>query len=107
MVNQYIWIGKSGRKYRYGIYSMETQFVKKPGNYIFAKRAGAVWLPCYIGQTESLGDRLADHEKETCAKRHGATHIHAHTTDGGELVRKAEEKDLIARWNPPCNEQLG
>lgn len=62
--------------------------------------------PKYNGQTKNLDECLGDHEKELCAKRHSATHIHAHLTSGGESIRKAEEKDLILRWQPPCNEQL-
>ena len=101
------WPGKSGTEYTYWIYPIETTFSEVPGNYIFAKETSPRnWSPVYIGQTKNLSDRLSDHEKEKCAKRNGATHIHAHKTDGGEAVRKAEEKDLITRWKPPCNEQL-
>lgn len=101
------WPGKSGMSYKYEIYPIGTSFKEKPGNYIFAKetRPGS-WAPVYIGQTKNLADRLADHEKEACAKRNGATHVHAHTNDGGEDVRRAEEVDLITRWSPTCNDQL-
>lgn len=101
------WPGLSGKEYQYWIYPMGSSFMKKPGNYIFAKESSpSHWTPCYIGQTENLDERLGDHEKEACAKRNGATHVHTHLTTGGESVRKAEEKDLIQRWKPPCNEQL-
>jgi len=101
------WPGLSGKEYQYWIYPMGASFKKDPGNYIFAKESSQThWTPCYIGQTENLNERLGDHEKEACAKRNGTTHIHAHLTTGGESVRKAEEKDLIQRWKPPCNEQL-
>lgn len=76
----------------------------KPGNYCFAKEvAPNRWAPLYFGQTDSLDARLADHHKMDCAKRHGATHIHAHTNDRGVQARLAEETDLIRRWNPVCN----
>jgi len=102
-----MWPGLSGTEYKYWIYPIGSAFKKEAGNYIFAKETTpGHWLPCYIGQTEDLNDRLGDHEKEACAKRNGATHIHAHLTAGGEAVRKAEEKDLIQKWRPPCNEQL-
>ena len=101
------WAGQSGREYTYGIYPLGTTFKEEAGNYIFAKETSPNrWMPCYIGQTENLNRRLGDHEKEACAKRHGASHTHAHLTAGGEAVRKAEEKDLILKWKPPCNEQL-
>ena len=101
------WPGQSGAEYTYWIYSIETNFSEVPGNYIFAKETSpSKWSPIYIGQTKNLGDRLSGHEKEGCAKRNGASHIHVHKTDEGEAARKKEEKDLIICWKTPCNEQL-
>jgi hypothetical protein len=101
------WQGQTGKEYQYWIYPIGNSFKEEPGNYIFAKETKpGYWKPCYIGQTENLDKRLGDHEKESCAIRNGATHIHAHLNNGGEATRKAEEKDLIQEWKPPCNEQL-
>lgn len=101
------WPGLSGREYKHWIHPIGASFKEEPGNYIFAKQTTpGHWVPCYIGQTDNLSQRLGDHEKEACARRNGATHIHAHTTPGGESVRRAEERDLILRWKPVCNEQL-
>jgi len=101
----YNWAGKSGKTYGYYVYPLDTHFKEEPGNYIFAKRdASGQWIPQYIGQTKNLNQRLGDHEKEACAKRNGATHIHAHLNPT-EATRLAEEKDLIERHNPPCNTQ--
>jgi hypothetical protein len=97
------WEGKSGKKYRYWIYPIGTTFKDEGGNYAFAKETKpGYWSPQYFGQTKSLKDRLGDHEKEACAKRNGATHIHAHL-NANEADRLAEERDLIQKWNPPCN----
>jgi hypothetical protein len=101
------WKGKSGAKYGYWIHPIGTEFKDAPGNYIYAKETEPrKWRPVYIGQTSSLRDRLADHEKESCAKRNGAMHIHAHTSSNSEDTRRSEESDLISKWNPACNEQL-
>ena len=101
-----LWPGKSGKEYKYSIYPINTELRDSPGNYIFAKETKpGHWYPVYIGQTNSLKTRLSGHEKEACSKRNGATHIHAHTS-GGEAERLAEEKDLITRWQPACNEKL-
>lgn len=98
------WDGKSGQKYGYWIHEIGSSFKDEPGNYVYAKETEPRrWQPIYIGQTSSLADRLADHEKEACARRNGATHVHAHTTPGGETARRNEEADLIAKWNPACN----
>lgn len=73
---------------------------------IFAKKNQADhWQPCYIGQTGNLSDRLGNHEKEAYAKKNRATHIHVHNNGNGESERKAEERDLILKWQPPCNDQ--
>ena len=101
-----MWPGQSGKEYTYWIYPIGFSFKEEPGNYVFAKKIDSGrWSPCYIGETENLDRRLGDHEKEACAKRNGATHIHAHLTGGGEAVRRAEERDLIVKWDPPCNNQ--
>lgn len=71
------WEGKSGRKYGCWIHPLGTSFKDEPGNYIYAKETEPRrWRPVYVGQTSSLKDRLADHEKEDCAKR---KRVHART----------------------------
>ena len=101
-----MWLGKSGKEYKYWIHEMDTSFKDEPGNYLFAKQTSpGKWTPVYIGETESLKDRLSNHDKLPCVKRHGGTHIHAHTTPGGQKVRRDEEGDLIAKWDPPCNKE--
>ena len=98
------WEGASGRKYGYWIHKIGTTFKDTPGNYIYSQESSPNrWRPVYIGETGSLRDRLADHEKERCATRNGATHIHAHTSSNDAPTRRAEESDLIKKWNPVCN----
>jgi predicted GIY-YIG superfamily endonuclease len=104
-----MWEGTSGKKYGYWIRSLYTNWKELPGNYIYAKETSPgsrKFLPVYIGQTVNLSQRLADHEKEAEAIRRGATHIHAHTSSASEDDRLAEERDLIVKWSPPCNERL-
>lgn len=100
------WTGRSGAQYQYWIYPIGTAFANKPGNYVFAKETSpGRWLPIYIGQSEDLGRRLANHDREPDARRLGATHIHAHTHTGSETRRLTEERDLIEKWRPACNTQ--
>ena len=100
------WPGKSGQKYEYRSYPLGTTFKEIPGNYIFAKETQrGRWSACYIGQTDNLGERLGNHEKEPCSTRAGATHIHVHGNGNGERARLAEEADLILNSQPPCNDQ--
>ena len=73
------------------------------GNYIFAKETSPKnWVPVYIGQTGDLSERFDNHHKMDCAKRNGATHIHAHTTKS-KAARLDEETDLVRKWDPVCN----
>ncbi len=106
MANETVnWPGASGTKYKYWVHSLDTTFKDQGGNYIFAKKtASGKWTPVYIGETESLSDRLPNHDKLPCVRRNGGTHIHAHTS-GGQRERRAEEADLLANFNPPCNKE--
>lgn len=101
------WTGQSGKTYTHHIHPIDTTFKEAPGNYLYAKESSpGRWSPLYIGQTKNLSDRLSNHEKENCARRQGATHIHAHINSNGEAARLVEEKDLIDKWSPHCNVQL-
>jgi len=98
------WTGKSGTKYGYWIYKLPPNFVRKPGNYIFAKQnAAGNWIAIYIGETKELDERFDNHHKMLCIKKHGATHILAHVNTSGKDARLAEEADLVSQYNPPCN----
>ncbi len=107
MVEQTImWPGASGKGYKYWISNMNTPYKDEPGNYIFAKESSPNrWTAIYIGETESLKERLSNHDKLACVQRYRGTHIHTHTTRGSEHVRRAEEADLLAKWGPPCNKE--
>lgn len=107
MVEQTImWSGASGKQYKYWITDMDLSFKDEPGNYIFTKETSpGQFTPIYIGETESLKDRLSGHDKLPCLKPHGGTHIHTHTTPRGEQTPKAEEADLLAKWDSPCNKE--
>ena len=97
------WTGQSGKSYTYYVYEIGTRFRDVGGNYIFAKVTPSNrWASQYIGETQSLTDRIPGHEKLPCAQRNGATHVHVHENNSN-AARLAEEKDLIAANNPPCN----
>ena len=71
---------------------------RSPGNYIFCKwnADGTAWISIYIGESGNLYNRLkagARHQT-SCINREGATHLHAHCNDGGELTRRAGKSRL-------------
>lgn len=101
------WPGKSGKEYKYWIYPIGTSFKTVPGNYIFAKESAPnKWKPIYVGETDNLSRRLDNpdsHEKMNCIRRNGGTHVHVHESANDVAIRQQEEKDIIEKWNPPCN----
>jgi len=99
------WPGDSGTEYPYTIYPIDAPFHAVPGNFIYAKQAAdGRWIPIYIAQTRDLRQRLEGKIRLEEAKAHGATHIHADYCSAGQSARCTEEKDLIHRWQPVCNE---
>ena len=107
MAEQVKWRGASGKLYDYLAYPIDTTFKDEPGNYIYAKlNPAGNWQAVYIGQTSSLSQRLATHEKEqSIIRTGGATHILAHLSTSA-LARRMEETDLIRNYKPPFNETL-
>jgi hypothetical protein len=107
MADTHVWVGQSGKAYKYVIVSIDhSNWKDEPGNYIFAKKTTSGWDAIYIGQTESFKDRpMHGHPRTGCAKAHGGAHIHARVNSGGKAARIKEEADLVDRHNPPCNKQ--
>lgn len=101
------WLGLSGNEYQYEIFPFETEFQPLPGNYIYARQTeDGDWVPIYIAQTRDLHQRLEGHVRLDDAIANGATHLHAHYCSAGQAARCTEERDLIKRWQPVCNEVL-
>jgi hypothetical protein len=101
------WPGQSGTEYQYEVYPLDTSFRPLPGNYIYAGQSEeGQWIPLYIAQTRDMHQRLEGHEKLQDAIGYGATHIHMHFATAGQAARCTEERDLISRWQPVCNERL-
>ncbi len=110
MVTTIDWPGKSGKKYTYGIYGIDTNFEDEDGNYIFCRNDGRHWLAIYVGEG-NLKERTANHHQADCISQKGATYIHAHTNPN-ERARKAEEADVLGgnteAYAPTgCNERRG
>jgi len=102
------WAGASGQSYRYWALADTTRagIQAVAGNYVFAKEVTPnQFQPLYFGQADDLQARIPTHERMRDAIKLGATHVMAHSTQGGLEARCDEERDLIARWNPPMNVQ--
>jgi len=101
------WPGASGKEYTYQIHPLGAAFRPVPGNFILAREYEAgQWTPLYIGQTRDLSQRLEGYQNQESALQKGATHLHVHVSSGGQAARCEEERDLILRWGPVCNDRL-
>lgn len=100
--------GKTG-SYRFEVYPIDTTFEQVGALYIFTKRAvdspgKGTHTFIYIGQTDSLAERIPNHEKWPCIKRHNANCICIHI-DNSEQSRLKKEEDLLAGNDTPCNNE--
>jgi len=101
--------GASGRKYAFLVYPWGTPFKTIGGVYaitcaITNQTGGQIHTIIYVGQTGDLSERFDNHHKVGCFGRHSANRICVHV-QGNEQTRLAIESDLIAAYNPPCNEK--
>lgn len=101
--------GKSGNRYTFTAYSKDTVFNDVAAVYIFTKRTRNSegrykYTLLYVGETESLKDRIPSHEKWSCVNRYGVNSICIHRDDS-KSSRLTKESDLIDNYNPPCNDQ--
>lgn len=100
--------GKTG-KYKFEVYPADTSFRAVGAVYIFTKRTKnaegkGTHEFLYIGETGSLEERIPNHEKWPCVRKHGVNCICVHRDDN-ENSRLDKETDLRAEHSTPCNEQ--
>lgn len=103
-MNTVNWPGLSGTSHSFQSYPVDSSWNSVGAVYIFAKIENNSWVPVYIGKTNDLANRHADHEREAAAKIMGAWHLHVKVVTT-EAERSLIEQDLIAGWNPPLNVQ--
>lgn len=104
--------GVSGQQYQFQPFLMAGKWNDVGGCYAFAHQTPVTyfsplgWAILYIGKADSFRDRMNGHERWREAAQNGATHVLAHVNTLGDWLRSAEERDLIAAYNPPLNTQL-
>lgn len=103
--------GKSGEKYRFHAWPLETRFKPLAAVYFVTKRAfenstyrRASHDNIYIGQTANLADPFATQSQFDCFRKHGANCICVYPVEGEEQ-RIAVEQDLISAHSTHCNQQ--
>jgi hypothetical protein len=93
------WTGTSGTAYTYYVYPRGTAVNPGiDGNYVYTKlNSQNQWVPVYFGEGDLSQRAGSNHHQKQCIDSKGATHVHMHR-NGDEDVRRAEEKDLLARY---------
>lgn len=84
-----------------------TEWPESPGVYMFVGVTRAdEWYPLYVGRTitDTLADRLADHDRYAEAERRGAETIHVAVLRSDQNRRNLEA-DLIEAYRPLMNKQ--
>ncbi len=101
--------GKSGEKYYFEAWPLETRFKSLAAVYYVTKRLfqnttyrRASHEGIYIGQTSSLADAFSTHFRLDCFSKHGANCVCVCVIAGDER-RAATEQDLLAAHSTSCN----
>ena len=103
--------GKSGEKYRFQAWPLETRFKSMAAVYFVTKRAydnstyrRACHDNIYIGQTANLADPFATESQFGCFRKHGANCVCIYPLENEER-RIAVADDLMALHSTHCNQQ--
>ena len=100
--------GSSGAIYKFRVFQLETQFKTLPGVYFFVNRTErpdgsyAYARLIYVGQTEDLSPKVANHPLSIGIVRHAANCVCIHLEENA-WVRKQTVTDLISAYRPWCN----
>lgn len=101
--------GQSGQTYDFDVYPASTKWADNVGCvYYISKRTvksngHGNHSAIYVGETEDLKARLANHHKQSCFDNHNYNAVSIHKISGAN-ARQTAESDLIASMRLPCND---
>ena len=72
--------------------------------FVFLQDSPLVWVPLYLGETESFADRIPTHEKLEQLRQLRVSHVHVLEVRN-EAERKAIEKDLLQSYSTRLNQE--
>jgi excinuclease UvrABC nuclease subunit len=102
MADTVVWAGK----HQFSVHRHTDNWNAVAGIYMFCGiNQEGQWSPLYIGQAESLSQRIPNHERWPEAAQLGATHIHALVVPHG-ATRTEVEAELIRAYQPRLNIRL-
>ena len=84
----------------------DSNIGNQPGVYVVYNNAGTKVVD--VGQSETLADRLSDHDREDCWKRNGwsskVANIYVRYAKS-KVERDKIEQEIRAYYKPPCGER--
>jgi hypothetical protein len=101
--------GASGTAYEFNVYTADTDWADAVAcTYYVSKRTekpgdGGSHSRIYVGETDNLKTRHADHHKQECFVEHGYNCISVHRKANADSRRQIEA-DLVKALKPPCND---
>ena len=101
--------GQSGQTYNFDVYPSDASWNSGIACvYYISKRTKksdgtGSHNAIYVGETEDLKDRLANHHKQQCFDSNGYNAVSIHQESNSQS-RLSVESDLIASHDLPCND---
>ncbi|MCY1019687.1 hypothetical protein [Pyxidicoccus sp. MSG2] len=94
--------GKSGRPYLFSLYPFNSNWTSVGAVYGVLSGDPAHPVLLYVGQTEDLQQRFANHHKAFSFALFKATQLAVHL-EPNELMRRVIEADLVGHYSPQLN----
>ena len=101
--------GASGTNYEFNVYPWGTSFKKDFGAIYFVTNrtqksdGGYSHTRIYVGETEALSTRFDNHHKQACFDSYNKNCVCVYG-EQDENERFEIEQNILAHYDPPCNE---
>jgi len=89
-----------------GPYSSPSTLYAEPGVYVILCKSNDTYKVLDVGESENIKDRVENHDRQDCWKKNcKGTIVYAEIKEADEEKRKAKEKTIREKTNPPCGEK--
>lgn len=101
--------GVSGKEYTFDVFDLNSTWNEVAAIYLvthaYSEGSKIMHNAIYVGQTDNLKQRFADHHKQPCFNSKNANRLCV-IRENNEAVRLVAENDLIRGIMPPCNDTI-
>lgn len=89
-----------------GPWATTSILYEEPGVYVILCKTNESYTVLDVGESENIKERVQNHERKDCWKRHCSGNItYAEIKEPDEDKRRAIEKTIREKINPPCGER--